>query len=353
MEIYSALKAAWHTRDIEMLRAGKGIVPHQVYLVISDLCNQDCSFCTYRSSQGWGSEGFGEDTGKGFTMNPNRKIPKEKCFELIDDFAEIGVKAIQFTGGGEPSVHPDFEEIVSHALNNGLQVGLVTNATRLLSSRTLERLSWVRVSIDAGNRRTYETTRRSKLWDKVLANVVTLARTSGPTVGANFVTTRENYTELLQFCVLAKTLGVRYVKIAANLTIDGLAYYDGILDAIMGSMAEVKSLADANFSIVNVFERRLEDLRIGRPTNAFCGQQRFTCYIGGNLRVYRCCNTAYTKHGEVGDLKDKSFKDWLLTEAPTHFDFFDARTCTHCQFHEKNEAIAYLVQAKPAHVEFV
>ena len=353
MEIYSALKAAWHTKDIETLRQGKPIIPHHVYLVVSDLCNQDCHFCTYRSSNGWGSEQFGEDTGKGFTMNPNRMIPKDKCFELIDDFAELGVKAVQFTGGGEPSVHPHIEEVVRYALDSGLQVGMVTNATRLLSSRTIERMSWIRVSLDAGNRRTYEATRKSKLWDKVLLNLQVMANTSGPTVGANFVTTRENYKEVVQFCIVAKSMGCRYVKIAANLTKEGLAYYDGILDEIMGLMAEATSIADDAFHIANVFERRLQDLRIGRPTYSFCGQQRFASHIGGDLRVYRCCNTAYTGHGRIGDLRNQRYRDWFKNESPEAFDFFDARTCTHCQFHEKNEVISYLMQSDPKHVEFI
>jgi len=187
--------------------------------------NQDCSFCSYRSSIGWGEQGLSD--------NPNRKIETAKALELIDEFAELGVRAVQFTGGGEPSVHPDFEEIVSHALDRGLQVGLITNATRLLSTRTLERLAWVRVSLDAGNRRTYEATRKSKLWDKVIANIGTLVHVKGPTIGGNFVTTRENYREVVQFCILAKTLGLSYVKIAANLTTQGLSYYDGVLDEIM------------------------------------------------------------------------------------------------------------------------
>lgn len=353
MEIYSALKAAWHTKDIEALREGQNIVPHHVYLVISDLCNQDCSFCTYRSSNGWGSSNFGADTGKGFTMNPNRKMPTKKALEILDDCAELGVEAIQFTGGGEPSVHPDFEAIVSYALDKGLKVGLVTNATSLLSTKTISRLSWVRVSIDAGNRRTYEKIRRSKLWDKMVANLRVLANTPGPVVGANFVVTKENYKEAPQFCCLAKSLGLPYVKIAANLTTDGLAYYDGILDEIMDVMEEAKSYASDTFKIANVFERRLEDLRIGRPINSLCGQQHFSTYIGGNMKVFRCCNTAYTEHGEIGDLTDQRFKDWWAEEAPSALNLFDAKSCTHCQFHERNEAIAYLAQPNPQHVEFV
>src|SRR5690606_31420003 len=128
------------------------------------------------------------------------------------------------------------------------------------STGTIQRLSWVRVSIDAGNRRTYEKIRRSKLWDKVIANLKVLANTKGPVVGANFVVTKENYTEIAQFCCLARTVGVSYVKIAANLTTEGLAYYDGILDEIMDVMKEAKTYATDTFKIASVFERRLEDL---------------------------------------------------------------------------------------------
>jgi MoaA/NifB/PqqE/SkfB family radical SAM enzyme len=352
MEIYSALKATWHTRDIERLRAGKGIVPHQVYLIISDRCNQDCFFCTYRSSNGWGSQNFGADTGQGFTMNPNRRIEKAKCFEIIDDCAELGVKALQFTGGGEPTVHPDHAEIFRYALDKGLQCGLVTNGTNIPKG-VVSRFSWVRVSVDAGRRETYELTRKSKLWDKVLTNIAELCAVKGPTIGCSFVMTRENFLEVVQFCDLMKRLGVPYVKISANLTHEGIAYYDGILDEIMCLTAEARQLEDDSFKIASVFERRLDDLRIGAPAHAFCGQQRFAGYIGGDLKVYRCCNTAYTTHGEIGDLRQQRYKEWLKTEAPGAFDFFDARSCTHCQFHEKNEAVAYLVQSAPAHVEFV
>lgn len=353
MEIYSALKAAWHTHDIARLRAGEGIVPHQLYLIVSDLCNQDCDFCTYRSAQGWGSENFGADTGKGFSMNPNRKMPTAKAVEILDDCAELGVRAVQFTGGGEPTVHPDFKNIVGHALKLGLEVGLVTNGTKRLPDNVASRVAWIRVSVDAGMESTYERTRHSKLWPKMLDNLRAYSALAGPRVGASFVTTRDNYGELFKFCDLMKSLGVPYVKISANLSTDGVAHYDGILDDIMRQVAAARRhLANGAFKIVNVFERRLEDLRIGRPLHAFCGQQRFAGYIGGDLKVYRCCNTAYTKQGEIGDLSRMRYKDWLKGSSEA-FDNFDARSCRHCQFHDKNETIAYLIQQRPEHVEFV
>ena len=57
------------------------------------------------------------------TYNPNRKIPYEKCLEILDDCAEMGVKAIQITGGGEPSVHPDHTKIYQAVLRSRYGIG--------------------------------------------------------------------------------------------------------------------------------------------------------------------------------------------------------------------------------------
>lgn len=351
MDAYSALKAAWHTRDIETLRAGGSIVPKHLYLILSDLCNQDCSFCTYRSADGWANENFGADTGKGFTMNPNRMMATGKALEIIGDAAKLGVKAIQFTGGGEPTLHPNIGLVIETALDHGLQAGLITNGTKLPRLSTMKRLSWIRVSVDAGFEDTYEATRKSKLWPRVIENLATLAALEGPRLGVSFVVTRENYQEILPFCDLMWSLKVPYVKISANLTKQGLAYYDGILDAIMADVARLSSIP--GFTIVNAFARRLEDLKLGAPVHAFCGQQRFAGYIGADLKVYRCCNTAYTSRGEIGDLREMTYAQWFWLHSNEAFEGFDARGCEHCQFHDKNEAIAYLVQPRPEHVEFI
>ena len=99
MNAYDFGKAAWHLDRLQQLKHDQRVEPVHVQLIISDLCNQNCHFCAYRMDGGFSTQNFGEDTGKGFTMNPNRMIPKEKAFEILDDAHSIGVKAVQFTGG--------------------------------------------------------------------------------------------------------------------------------------------------------------------------------------------------------------------------------------------------------------
>jgi Fe-coproporphyrin III synthase len=110
-DLYSQLKPAWHPQALEVLRQGGTPRPIHVQLILSDLCNQDCHFCAYRMSAGLSNELFGTAE----THNPNRKIPTPKALEIVEDCAELGVKAIQFTGGG---ANPRFTRIIcrcSHA----------------------------------------------------------------------------------------------------------------------------------------------------------------------------------------------------------------------------------------------
>src|SRR6185436_9951432 len=80
--------------------------------------------CAYRSSNGFSIEQFAGVNGE---KNPNRKITTAKAIEILDDCGSLGVKAIQFTGGGEPTVHPDHLLIFEYAQNMGLETSLVTN----------------------------------------------------------------------------------------------------------------------------------------------------------------------------------------------------------------------------------
>jgi MoaA/NifB/PqqE/SkfB family radical SAM enzyme len=347
MSVFSSLKAAWHVERIKQLREGKDIVPTHVQLIISDLCNQDCHFCAYRMSGGFSTEKFADEKGN---KNPVRFIPTAKCKEILDDCAEIGVGAIEFTGGGEPTVHPDCIEIIGHAQKLGLQTGLVTNAVRLKDHAVFRGLDWLRISLDAGTSDTYERIRVSKQWPKVIDNIRLAATFEKPYVGVGFVVTRENYNELYLACYIMRELGVPYMRISAMFSEAGAGYYDGILDEIYDQRRRCKELETETFKIVDFFGNRVEDLQLGKPDYRFCGEQQFVLYIGGDQKVYTCCTNAYTTHGQIGDLRQQGFKDWLKSHR--RYDF-DARWCHHCQFNEKNKVINFMLEERPKHVDFV
>lgn len=344
---FTALKAAWHIARIADLRAGKDIVPTHVQLILSDLCNQDCHFCAYRMEGGFATEKFADASGN---RNPNRRIPTAKAVEILDDCAALGVEAIEFTGGGEPTVHPDCMRIIEHAQGLGMKTGLVTNGVKLAPHSALDRLSWLRISLDAGTPETYQRTRKSSAWPQVMRALEHAGSLSGPYVGVGFVVTRENFQELAIAAELVRDAGIPYIRVSAMFSEAGAAYYDGIWEEINEQRAAAKALEGATFKVVDFFDSRIGDLRQAAPDYDFCGYQQFVLYIGGDQKVYTCCTNAYTSRGEIGDLSGQRFAGWLKSHR--RFDF-NARGCHHCQFHDRNQVINYMLQQRPDHVEFV
>lgn len=348
MSIYSQAKPLYHIDRIEALREGRLPAPVHVQMILSDLCNQDCSFCAYRMSGGLSTEMFA-DAETGY-HNPNRRMPADKAIEIIEDCAEMGVRAIQFTGGGEPTVHKNWVEIIHTAQKLGMETALVTNGVRLGWNHAVERLTWLRVSVDAGLKTTYARVRRvsDKHWDKVWENIEHVAKFYQGTLGVGFVVTPDNYTGISRCAEKAWRAGADNFRIGAVFSEHGLDFYAGVrMEHILEEIERAKEFETEDFKIMDLFGRRFGDLESKSPEHEFCGYQYFTTYIGADLNVYRCCNTAYTKKGMLGSLKDVRLRDFVPQIAP-----FDARKCSFCQFQGQNEAINAVLQA-PEHPEFV
>lgn len=348
---FSSLKAAWHLERIQLLRIGVDVAPTHLQLIISDLCNQDCSFCAYRMSGGFSTELFAGPNGE---KNPNRKMPTEKAFEILEDAWRLGTRAVQFTGGGEPTVHPDWVKIIQKALDLGFKVGLVTNGIRLHEKHkaVLERLTWLRISLDAGKAETYTAIRNSDTFDKALAAIRFAVKLNTPLVGVGFVVTRENYQELVQATQLVKQLGAPYIRLSAMFSFKGAEYYDGFWSDLQWYLKLARKLSDENFQVIDFVGDRIADLQQQAPDYQRCGFQQFVLYIGADQKVYTCCTNAYTLKGTIGDLSQQTFAQWL-TVSQGRFKSFDARQCHHCQFNEKNRIIDFLTSKEPPHVDFV
>jgi MoaA/NifB/PqqE/SkfB family radical SAM enzyme len=343
--LYSQAKPVYWLDRLATLRAGTTPPPVHVQLVLSDLCNQDCGFCAYRMSAGLSNELFPQ----GKRKNPNRMIPTAKAEEIIDDCAELGVQAIQFTGGGEPTMHPDHLALFARAQAHGIATALVTNSINLDTLHpAVQAMSWIRVSVDAGTPETYARTRRvpERHWPAVWRNVEDLAAHCAGTVSVGFVVTPENFRELHLCATLAKQAGAANVRVGAVFSAEGVGHYGALLPHIRASLAADR--AEFPDMVVDLFDRRIEDLEAGSPTERSCGYQHLTTYIGGDLGVYRCCNTAYTRAGKVADLHDVRFAHLFGRKV----EAFDATGCRFCQFRGQNQVIA-ATQTKPMHAEFV
>lgn len=350
---YSHLKPFRHPDVLESIRTGKPARPAHVELVLADLCQQHCAFCAYRLPGYASNQLFDE----------RRMMETSKAQEIISDCAEIGVQAVQFTGGGEPTLHRGFPQAFEQVIRLGMKAALVTNGVRLGTMLTsVVQAEWVRISLDAATEETYCRIRRvpASHFDSAIRSVAALvmlrsALKTSCQVGIGFVVTPDNWREIADAARLAKRLGADNFRISAQFSNEDERLFAGFHAEAVELAKKAEELSDDGFTVYNRFGERLDDLRTGSPSDRLCGYQFFTTYIGADLNVYRCCGYAYNERGLVGNLRETRFKDfWLSRE---RFDVqmsFDARGCERCQFRRQNSALAYALDPAPQmHEEFV
>jgi MoaA/NifB/PqqE/SkfB family radical SAM enzyme len=131
-------------------------------------CNLRCQWCIAANSRNGASLDF------------------EYLRQFFYDFAELGGKAITFSGGGEPTCYPHFEIAVLYAKHAGLDLGLMTNGTFTHKQGVLigQHFDWVRFSVDTLNGSNYSRWKGTDL-TKVVRRNVELLKDMRAKVGVN------------------------------------------------------------------------------------------------------------------------------------------------------------------------
>lgn len=356
MNPYALGKIFEHVDRLRILKKGGQPAPVHLHLVLSDACNHNCNFCAYRQ------EGYTTSQ----LFDPGRFIPTEKVIEILEDAARMGMRAVQFTGGGEPTMHKDCALIIRIAQALGLETSLVTNGALMNKAvRTvLMQSHWVRISLDAGTKETYAHIRGLKneqAFDDVLDNVRHLvglrdAIAGSPLyIGIGFVVTHDNWREIPQAVELARSIGVDSIRFSAVFTIEGDRYFAEFGDEAARLCSEAQKHSTSRFPVIDNFTERRNDLKVGHPDFGRCHYQHFTTYIGADLNVYACCCIAYNNMGLIGSLKEQRFADfWYSRQKQEFMDNFDARRCPRCQFISRNREMAAVIENLPElHWNFV
>lgn len=175
----------------------------KLYVEVTTACNLDCVMCVqrvWREAQG--------------------TMPTSTFAALMAQVAAFPTPpTIHLSGYGEPTVHPDFLELVRLAKATGARVELTTNGTRLdaalaqaLIDLDLDRLV---VSIDGVSAAHYEEIRERGSYQRVIDNLNRLkhlriqqrGRHGNPQLALAFVAMRDNIANLPLLPMLATQTG--------------------------------------------------------------------------------------------------------------------------------------------------
>lgn len=218
---YSNLKIFAHYKELADIGAGRRIAPVYIRIKPTNYCNHKCYYCSYADSE----------LGLRDAVNKQDFIPRDKMLEILDDMRDMGVRAVTFSGGGEPLIYPFIAETMKKILEYKIDLSVITNGQLLKDERAeiLSHAKWVRISFDSANAKTYAKTRRipENYFDEVCENIKNFAKIKQDNceLGINFVINHENSGQVLDMARLASSLGVNHIKFCARVTKDLFEYH--------------------------------------------------------------------------------------------------------------------------------
>ena len=224
----------------------------------------------------------------------------------------------------------------------------------------VENMTWIRISVDAGTKETYNGVRRAKGkqdWDKMVSNLKKLIETNQRfgnkiDIGVGYVISPDTYSEIVEFAKFFKDFDLTYCQYKPEIIIREKGGQQRDLEfwteKVNPLLEEAKEILGSKFQ-VNGY--KFEDLamdrkKFGRNYKKCLGSQISPC-VGADGHVYVCTNHRGWKQYSYGCLYDgKSFREiWediqKRQQVMNQIEEVECfKNCTKlCKPHESNKAI--------------
>ncbi len=367
--ILDSHKVSYHYDRVEAWENGEKISPISVDMALTRACGAMCSFC-YAMVQ---------------EPQDRANVKTKEALNLLDDFAEVGVKAVSLISDGESTLSKAYVPFIQHASNIGIDVGNATNGWEFEKEKVdqvLPHLTWVRFTVAAGTPEGYskimfKSKDNTEVFDRAMKNIryaVELKKklNLNVTLGIQMVLTPEFADEIIPFSQLALDLGVDYgvIKHCSDDELGTLSIDYSKYEAMHPLISEAEKMSNDQTKIIAKWSK-IKDEGVS-SYNRLYGPQ-FLLQISGTGLVApsgQFFNARYSKL-HMGNFMEERFIDIFKSERYSRImDYiaspsFDAQTMmgTLPITHYVNEAldnhakgIKKIVPSsgpKPLHVNFI
>jgi MoaA/NifB/PqqE/SkfB family radical SAM enzyme len=188
---------------------------------LTNYCNNRCSWCTYNRWEKSETASF---------------MSIDKFREYLTKLVTKGVRGVILTGGGEPTINPDFDLITAELESRKIHYGINTNFNELKFFKP----DYLKVSLDGYDEESYYKIRGVRAYSKVVENIEKFAEwkkenSLATNIGIQQVAT--NVSDVYYFWYANKKLPVDYIVFRPVESTGGKYYendheYRHILDAI-------------------------------------------------------------------------------------------------------------------------
>lgn len=353
MTLYSDLKIFHFPQKIDNLGHDMPVTaPVHIRLKPTNKCNHRCRYCAYRSS----------DLQLGKDMRIADTIPQGKMFEICKDIVAMGVKAVTFSGGGEPLMYPYLLEGARILKEGGVRLACLTNGALLqgdVARFFSQNAAWIRISMDGWDDASYRRYRGigDGEYSKIMRNLLAFSALGGDCVlGVSYIIDAENYTHIPEVLRRYKDIGVRSVKLSACITSNDAEraneyhapHFHYVQDAIRQSQ---ELFADQSFEIVDAWHAM--GARFHKDYD-WCPYSQILTVIGADLGIYPCQDKAYNDEALLGSLRGQRLREWWFENKDAFFKIHPNVHCRHhCVANGKNMMLHEYLSLVEGHTEFV
>jgi MoaA/NifB/PqqE/SkfB family radical SAM enzyme len=353
--LYSRMKSFHFKEKIDSLpkKVDKILPPLHIRIKPTNVCNHNCYYCAYRQ----------DNLQLGKDMVVRDSISQEKMMEIIDDMEQMQVKAVTFSGGGEPLCYPFLLESVKRLSKVGIKFATLTHGGYLkdeIAEFFVNYGSWIRISIDGWDDESYSSYRGVPKGEftKVMENIRNFKKQNGKCLlGIVIITDKDNSLHIYELIKRLKDAGIDSVKIApcliSNSGEESNRYHKPIFNAVKEQILRaMNELACEGFEIFDSYHEQLEAFK---KDYSWCPYLQINPVIGADLNVYPCHDKAYNiDEGLLGSIKEMRFKDFWFSNKRNFFKIDPSRHCNHhCMVNEKNRFILEYLDTDKEHLEFV
>ncbi len=331
----------------------KIMAPLHIRIKPTNICNHKCWYCAYKK----------DDLQLGKSMVEKDSIPKEKMLEILDDIVEMGVKAVTFSGGGDPFLYRHLLDAIKKLSKTPVKFASLTNGSRLegeVAEIFAHCGTWLRISIDGWDDESYSSYRGVQLGEftKVLNNIENFKKLGGKCyLGISLIVDTKNAGHIYDFIKRLKAVGVDSVKVSPCIPYDNIKenndYHRPVFEKVKeGTKKAIEDFVENGFEIYDSYH--LMEGKFGKNYN-WCPYMQILPVIGADLNIYPCQDKAYNiEEALIGSIKETRLKDFWFSNKNKYFQINPSVTCNHhCIANEKNKMVLEYLNADEEHLGFV
>lgn len=301
-----------HLDRLQAIKDGKKPPPVNVEVDLSNRCDLACAGCHFAYTHTRGPWAGKADKPDGF-ISGGDLMGIDLALDMLEQLANAGVESVTWTGGGEPTLHPGFDEIVRYADRLGLEQGIYTHGAHVKGERAAwmkQHFKWIYISFDAHDADSYKAYKGVNRFDKVCENVRNLAALPGDaTIGMGFLLSATNYMQMYNMRQLAQSLGADYCQFRPTVHFSQDTPNKLVEDTtwLADCIARLRQYEGDSFVIADVGRFEMYRDWTTHPYKT-CWGAALQTVITPNGKVWRCTNKREYPDGLLGDLTVESFE---------------------------------------------